>query len=598
MRNLKILAAWLAANAGVEVETYNGRTACISVGQNGKKVIKLPANWVLSSDPESEALIQGVIDHEALGHGRYTDFDAKEKSGNLVKWNNFTSGLLNILEDVYIENRAINTYPGVKSNLVKTVEVLVQRDFFGNPEAHSQAEGSALILSGLLNCLRAKHVPGQDKPLANNAEFLHKLLDQKLGGLWQEIFAIAGKCVESKSTMDNIVLTAEIVALLESTSQEEQEQQEQQQQQKGESSDDGEADEADESDGGDQGESQDQNQDAGESGDGEAESEGESGEGEEGQSSDQNSEGEGDAEGDGESQSQPGEKSGTSITAGDILKSMDGEMPETELTEGISEEVSKSSKETEEIKAYDIKRNVEAISLKIASQFKAASDELVDALTTQTQCRKSNAYTGKRLNSRILARTRLGDGRVFSKKTTAEGVSTAVYCLLDFSGSMLNQLQDGPTRRDAASGLAYGLADVLDEYNVPFAISAYSQSFGELKTFDQDWSAVRKKQEEPGFSGSTLTGQALEIAIPALLQRDEERKLIILVTDGEPECVESVEACYAEAKRYGVEIATVFLGNNVGSIQKLAQKVGFKVMTTNSSKGLATFAIQRILESI
>ena len=77
MRNLKILAAWLAANAGVDVETYNGSTACISSGKNGKKVIKLPASWVLSTDPESESLIQGVIDHEALGHGRYTDFDAK-----------------------------------------------------------------------------------------------------------------------------------------------------------------------------------------------------------------------------------------------------------------------------------------------------------------------------------------------------------------------------------------------------------------------------------------------------------------------------------------------------------------------------------------
>ena len=80
MRNLVILAKWLAGRVNVDVEVYKGQTACIYLAKNGRRVIQIPEDWSYTTDPQAAELLEGVIDHEALGHGRFTDLTARSKA--------------------------------------------------------------------------------------------------------------------------------------------------------------------------------------------------------------------------------------------------------------------------------------------------------------------------------------------------------------------------------------------------------------------------------------------------------------------------------------------------------------------------------------
>jgi hypothetical protein len=214
MRNLLILAKWLAAKANVDLEQWNQETAAITELDNGRKVIYIPRHWYYTVDPEAADLLEGVIDHEALGHGRFTDLRGRQKAeaAKLIKWNALSSAIINILEDVYIENRAINTYPGVKANLSRTVEILRNRDFFGSSALYTGKEDpGSLITTGFLNILRCNFIPGQHDILLENSEFYSEVLEKQLGRTWTEVLAIASEVKDSESTQDNIDLTIRIM---------------------------------------------------------------------------------------------------------------------------------------------------------------------------------------------------------------------------------------------------------------------------------------------------------------------------------------------------------------------------------------------------
>ena len=202
------------------------------------------------------------------------------------------------------------------------------------------------------------------------------------------------------------------------------------------------------------------------------------------------------------------------------------------------------------------------------------------------------------MNCRVLSRVRLGNSRVFRQKREGAGLSTAVHFVVDMSGSMSDYLSDGVTRRDAAIGLVYGMGDILDEYDVPFQINAFSDIYATLKNFGDDWTQVRKRKERPNISGGTFTGLAVQRAMTDLVVRQEDRKLLIVITDGDTGDQEVLMSCYSEAKFQGIEVASVMIGPKILSIEALANKCGFKATSLNCSSGLGQFAVERVLEAI
>jgi hypothetical protein len=691
MRNLLILAKWLAGRANVDVRLYNGDTACITL-EKKKRVILIPRAWNYSNDPDAAVLLEGVIDHEALGHGRFTNLEARQEAedAGLIKFDNLSAAIQNILEDVYIENEAIKAYPGVKANLVATMEILCKRGFFGKPE-HFEASGpSQLLVAGLLNVLRGTLIPGQETVLAENIEALNKLLPVRLGRVWIDVLAIAQEVKTSKSTEDNIQLTIRIMTVLKAAanSKTKSEQKPAEPERSPDQDDAGDANESsnadvppevqsaasdpadavpedlqepaagdvepatdetaesaandptdaapedsqepaagdvdpataetDESAARDPAEAVTEDSQEPAAGDVEAATDetDESAPGapsdsvpdssQEPTAGDMGIEGELDDQG---SLSCTGESSdGASDVLSDeaieaareILVSQEQETFDTELAEVIAKVMDAIASNQGAVDLSESKPhgNFSDASKRIASKVKRISDDLQDALETQTKCERRTKLTGKRINSRVLSRPRLGNARIFRSKVEGEGVSTAVKILFDISGSMNEALADQVLRFDAACGLALGLGDVLDEYDVPFEVAAYSDRYVELKRFEDDWTAFRKADTGPTVFGGTHTGAAMQRALESLVCRDEDRRLLIVLTDGDTSDKEVLFSCYAEAQAMEVEIASVMIGPKIPAIEVLAQRFGFSAKHCNKSDGLGKFAVERILESI
>jgi nitric oxide reductase activation protein len=275
-------------------------------------------------------------------------------------------------------------------------------------------------------------------------------------------------------------------------------------------------------------------------------------------------------------------------------------MMTTEIGDAISEAIAQMAMPSpiEHMTETDSRTKVSDISLRVCSQVKSVSDELQDALVAETRCEKSTKLCGKSLNNRVLSRVKLGNARVFRQKLEGIGLSTAVSVLLDMSGSMTDSMSDGVSRLDGAVGLSYGLADVLDEFDVPFEINAYSDVYSTLKSFSQDWTMVRKHKEQPYMSGGTYTGTAMQKALAELVMRQEERRLLIVVTDGDASDLDVLISCYSEAQLMGVEIASVMIGPKIRSIEALASTFGFKASSLNQCSGLGRYAVDRVLETI
>jgi nitric oxide reductase activation protein len=272
----------------------------------------------------------------------------------------------------------------------------------------------------------------------------------------------------------------------------------------------------------------------------------------------------------------------------------------SEIADVISAAINQSAQpgRMPELTMNNSRTKVSDAALRVCSQVKSISDELQDALVAETRCEKSTKLSGKSLNNRVLSRVKMGNARVFRQKLEGIGLSTAVSILFDMSGSMQDDMNDGVSRLDGAVGLAYGLADVLDEFDVPFEISAYSDVYSVLKSFSQDWTMVRKHKEQPWISGGTYTGIAMQTAMSELVVRHEERRLLIVVTDGDASDLDVLISCYSEAQLMGIEVASVMIGPKIASIEALASKFGFKASSLNQCAGLGRFAVDRVLESI
>lgn len=120
----------------------------------------------------------------------------------------------------------------------------------------------------------------------------------------------------------------------------------------------------------------------------------------------------------------------------------------------------------------------------------------------------------------------------------------SVVLLIDLSESTNDQVRDaeeGVTVLDMAREAAALLAEALNKVGDPFAIHGFDSNgrhdveYYRIKDFDAPYSDVTKGRLA-GMSGqlSTRMGAALRHAGSLLAQRASQKKLVILLTDGEP----------------------------------------------------------------
>lgn len=186
--------------------------------------------------------------------------------------------------------------------------------------------------------------------------------------------------------------------------------------------------------------------------------------------------------------------------------------------------------------------------------------DLERAMAARSAATWSAGHRSGRLHPSALARlTAFKDDRVFRRKHINDSKDVAVELLVDCSASM------GGSKIETAAYAAYGLASVLDRMGLPnevlgFTTSEYlpSEMHEEerklgidyaremnlyipiLKGFNERLTSESKKRfaalPHVGWLCENVDGESVQIAAHRLAQRRERRKILMVLSDGQPAC--------------------------------------------------------------
>ena len=179
-------------------------------------------------------------------------------------------------------------------------------------------------------------------------------------------------------------------------------------------------------------------------------------------------------------------------------------------------------------------------------------------LQAATSSRTHGARSG-RLDLRRLHRIATDDARVFIRKGTRVGINTAVHLLLDCSGSMTPNIR-------LASTACHAVASALETVGINVAITAFPASHDPASTEQKTVGRlVRHGQRvhprlKVAAVGTTPLAESLWWVMQEMLPLREARKLILLLTDGDPDTPTCALEAIRHAERLGFEVYAIGIG--------------------------------------
>lgn len=509
---------------------------------NGKD-IHLPS-LPLAADDTILKLSRGYIDHESA-HLRLTDFDAL----HVAKLSVMEKYVWNIIEDYRVERKLGELYPGCHDNF----NWLIRHLFLGKtePEEEGKVENASMIFSWLLLSLRALAVP----ELASEKDKLGKMIEKSYPSLLAEldpfVAAIPASC---ETTHDAIEIARKIVSFLERYVLDNKNQ-----------------------------EAKQKNKENGES---EAKSRANDAHAENPQSnSAQNSDEEAGKNGQAVqnkptlSQKKEYSNDTTSVTEADCdvienspinqlqhvladpttLQKLDIGKLAGEMLNTVKADNSQSSLSVAVPKPFNGGRLSPVEIADIRKDTTALRTRLSALLQSKVTVRNSIGRNGRICCQRI-ARLAAGDGRIFLKHGNREGINTVIHILLDVSGSMGNS-----NKITLACHACFAVAEALQKIQgVRLAITAFPNGSAGLDNSGQvQWGTVaqvlgyRQKMHDKFHirpNGSTPMAEALWWVLQQMATLPEKRKILLLITDGEPDDLQLAQNALGCHKAVGHEI--------------------------------------------
>lgn len=218
--------------------------------------------------------------------------------------------------------------------------------------------------------------------------------------------------------------------------------------------------------------------------------------------------------------------------------------------------------------------------------------KLRDMLEARIQCSSTYSRRGLRVGAQRLSRAKAGSLEVFRKTEEGDELSTAISLLVDMSGSMNGGFGDA-TRSIGAAGAAYAIAETLGRFAVPFSWVNFGSSALSVKRFEESWRKRRSAAAMASLGGTTLDIPLLKL-LPELAARDEERKLFLVITDGEPANVDDVVAVLSLMPMMGVEVAMLFIGHDGGELERKLAAQGIQVARAHQPDALTLGLFQAV----
>lgn len=545
------IATILAKEYGVRVQLGGNRAYTRKV--DDKWTINMPA--LATDEPFYMDLMRCYLDHES-GHVRFSDMDRLNRKAQNLDY--LHKSVWNIFEDIFVERKMSRSFPGCARNLRTGVEKIFA-DNYQLPD-----DLSVMVLDYIL--FKARHLVSKAEVFNEKLEMLDTILPNELKVLLDGYISRAPGC---NSTRDTEKLTEDLCRAVAEFIKE--------MIKENDTSDDGDEDGGAGISVGGFGDDGDMGQEDGDITDT--------------QSNKARGAAElGDIPQDGgvpESQGGANGASGKSdITLDDVLESLmsslvtDGDDGKSydiqdrvnELISGKAEDegnygITGSRNEWEVVRGEGLKKFIGRYLDKLNSKSVAdaqkesarLASQLAGLLQTMVMNRGGFSTRGK-LDSRRLARIAVGRPDIFSSRVEKKGLDTEVIIALDVSGSMGTGRYHRDTSRakekiDVANEALFSILTALKSIQgVKSMAYTYSNRIMHLCEFDTHFNRNSLMFVDP--SGGTPTGEALQYAITKF-SPNAKRKLVILITDGDPDNRDYFRESLRIVKRQGVEVVGV-----------------------------------------
>ncbi len=515
---LPIVAAAYGEKFGVKV-LIQGQDAFT----DGERIVIPTAN---PDDPHYQQISWGYLAHEAA-HIRHTNFDMVKKASSKP----IRKALLNIIEDVRIENELAKDYPGTRRSISQVIEYMVDTQQMCVPE---QPEPASNLQAWLLFRLRC-HFLGQ-KALTP----LYQAVDERVRQLFpaaamSRLSAMLTAVPSLASTGEVLKLVDAIVAMLEEESRPPQ-------------------DESDADNGDDIG--QDASNDSNSSSDSQTPETGSSATGDAAETGDSDNSDQADNLRQALEASAAQFESDTFAQVAEVL---------SEQAEGHQGVTPLSLPQAEQAMLGD-----EAILTLSASESAQIRARLRGMVQSSQDNRNHAKRHGLRVATHRLAASQAGESRLFIQRQPRIAPNAAVHLLVDISGSMGKPIGEGNRKYfHVANEAALALAMALE--GIPGVVPAVSYFPGihqEVSIALLPKQSVRHRaacfDQKP--RGCTPMAQAMWFAANSLLAQKQKRKLMIVLTDGDPDDWAATHDIVDRCRRSGFELLGI--GIQTRSVEK------------------------------
>ena len=515
---LPIVAAAYGEKFGVKV-LIQGQDAFT----DGERIVIPTAN---PDDPHYQQIAWGYLAHEAA-HIRHTNFDMVQKASSKP----IRKALLNIIEDVRIENELAKDYPGTRRSISQVIEYMVDTQQMCVPE---QLEPASNLQAWLLFRLRC-HFLGQ-KALTP----LYQAVDERVRQLFpaaamSRLSAMLTAVPSLGSTGEVLKLVDAIVAMLEEESRPPQ-------------------DESDADSGNDIG--QDASNDSNSSSDSQTPETGSSATGDAAETSDSDNSDQADNLRQALEASAAQFEPDTFAQVAEVL---------SEQAEGHQGVTPLSLPQAEQAMLGD-----EAILTLSASESAQIRARLRGMVQSSQDNRNHAKRHGLRVATHRLAASQAGESRLFIQRQPRIAPNAAVHLLVDISGSMGKPIGEGNRKYfHVANEAALALAMALE--GIPGVVPAVSYFPGihqEVSIALLPKQSVRHRaacfDQKP--RGCTPMAQAMWFAANSLLAQKQKRKLMIVLTDGDPDDWAATHDIVDRCRRSGFELLGI--GIQTRSVEK------------------------------
>lgn len=521
-----IVASALGHRFGVAVE-FGGDEAMT----DGQRIV-LPE---LDLDTDAKDAAWGFLCHEC-SHVRFTDWNAWKRATSSPLRAQFT----NAAEDIRIEQLIAREYPGTKRMLDDALDHVMDSGFLQPPRSDESLP--SLVFTYVLSQMRSEHL--DQERLAETARVAGESLEAHLShGVRTRLDVLLQQGGTLSSTADAVSLADRLIKVLEEAEREARERADQQEASQGSQSGDSQAGTSSGSDSGQadtagDSQSQDQAQAGDDGGDqagvGEGSSAGQSGQSGDGTSSGASSSG-ADGAGSGSQDRQLSEALQSVLQASqdDLGNDLGSQLAETLKQSSVREQKSHSSSVIAPSSMVErgASRPRPTGALENSRQLQARLKGLVQASQRR---RPLTGRRGKRIDGARMWRVGVGDPRILRRETERRAPNAAVHLLVDQSSSMKSQ---DPQSLAMASAIALSAA-LYEIKGVNPAVSAFPHvgnngMCGQLVQHGQSPRArVDRFWHRP--DGNTPMAAAMLSCLFPLLQQREERKLLVVITDGKP----------------------------------------------------------------